>query len=306
MKMNKYLTLLFLFTVHPFIISTSWSQPNISPAQFIDKLPKEKWSKKEKGEDMPDAEKIELLSMLPKGERIEFIDYSTSEENDTTYLEFNAAYITYLDLDFDGDLDLLYSGIDGTGMMQMATKVYYNINNELTYYTTLRDGVFDMRKNKKSYEIYTLFQPCCDSYTTRIEKYIFSKEHKAKFDESISIIGRTYYRYSGMPNFNTKKTETFSNPSFFAFHKEFKGHYFGKRTREVNKTLKEKGIIELVKVAGEVEVEILNEINFKNETYYLVLTEPLNDLPKMPESLYEWSQGNGRRLIGWVKASEVN
>lgn len=271
--------------------------------QVIEKLPTAEWSKEEKGANLTNEEKRRLLKMLPTGERIEFEMGYDEETKETTYWEFNPLGLYYLDLDFDGDLDLLYSAQNGS-MMQTATKVYYNNNNVLEYSTYLRDGVLDIKKNEDNYEVYTLFHPCCDSYTTRIDQYRFSATDTATFKESISIIGRSYYPYKGMLDFSSNESLNLQNPSLYAFKTDIKHGYFRKRNKEVNTVLKEQGIVELHKIEGEVKAAILESEEFKGEKYYLVITEPLNNLPKMPVSLYEWSHGDGRRLVGWVKTSE--
>lgn len=273
---------------------------------IIEKLPQTEWSKKEKGADLSNQEKLNLLKQLPEGERVEFeMDYD-EETKETTYWELSPYGLYYLDLDFDGDLDLLYSAQNGT-MSQTATKVYYNNNNVLEYTSYLRDGLIDIKKNDDSYNIYTLFQPCCGSYTTRIDQYRFSKVDTAIFKESISIIGRSYFPYKGMLDFTTKTTKFVKNPSLYGLPADFKNAsaYFGKRNKEIRAKLKAKEKIELIKVEGSIEVGVLGKTTFKEEDYFLVITQALNKLPNMPASLYEWSQGNGRRLVGWVKATEM-
>jgi len=286
------------------LIVSFFSHGQTPSYKIIEKLPVVSWSKTEKGADLSDKEKLDLLKMLPAGERIEFEMGFDEETNETTYWEFNIQGLYYLDLDYDGDLDLLYSAQNGA-MMQTATKVFYNNNNVLDQVTYLRDGILDIKRNKESCEIYTLFQPCCDSYTTRIDQYRFSDADTAVFVESISIIGRLQQPYKGMLDFSTEETVNLNDPSFYAFSTDLKQGYFGKRNNEVKTKLKQDRIIELHKVEGTVKAGVLQTGEFKDEKYYLVITEPLNNLPKMPISLYEWSQGDGRRLVGWVKADDV-
>lgn len=295
-SMKKYTTLIVFFTV-----VNSFSQ---SPAYLIiEKLPLVDWSGNEKGADLTNQERLEHLKILPDGERIEFVmDYD--EEEDTTYWEFEPSGLYYLDLDFDGDLDLLYSATNGT-MRQTATKVFYNRNNELEYHTSLRDGILDIKKDKDSYTVFTLFRPCCDSYTTRIDQYKFSAKNMAVFEESISLIGRSYYPYKGMLDFSSKNIGLIENSSIYALRTDFRGGYFRERNKEVKKKIKEYGIIELISLEGKIKVVILGQTTFKEENYFLVITETLSNLPRMPISLYEWSEGDGRRLVGWVKEEDL-
>lgn len=287
-----------------FLMGLSCASYSQTPSYLIiEKLPQTVWSKMEKGADLSNQEKMNLLKKLPDGKRVEFeLDYD-EETKETTYWEYSPSGLYFLDLDFDGDLDLLYSAQNGS-MMQTATKVYYNNNNVLEYYTYLKDGILDIKKNKDNYEVYTLFHPCCDSYTTRIDRYCFSAKDTASFQESISIIGRSYYPYKGMLDFSTKESVVLKNVSIHAFKTDIKHGYFRSRNKEIRTKLKEEGIIELLKLEGEVNAGILESSEFKGEKYYLVITDPLKNLPKMPVSLYEWSHGDGRRLVGWVKQKE--
>lgn len=298
-KTKKLLNLLILAQFLAVVVVNG--QPN-TPMEIIENLPLAKWSSKIKNVKFSDQEKMELLKMLPKGERVEFVMDYDEEGGDTTYWEFSTFGLSFIDLDFDGDLDLLYSGQNGS-MAQTGTKVYYNKNDVLVYNASLRDGIFDIKKNKDSYSIFTLFLPCCGSYTARIEQLKFSAIDTAVFEQSISIIGRPVSLRKGMKDFKTKEMLTIENPSLYAFPINLRrmSAYFRKRDKEVNLEIRQQQLIELIKLSGPVEVGILGEGSFKNEAYYLVITAPLSDLPKMPESLYEWSQGDGRRLVGWVK-----
>jgi hypothetical protein len=288
------------------VLAMSFSSSGQTPAYLkIEKLPLQGWSKQYRGETLSDKEKLERLNMLPTGERIEFESDYDEETDETYYYELSVSGLHYIDLDFDGDLDLLYSAQNGN-MTQSATKVFYNEEGVLRHRTTLRDGILDIKKNTNNYEVYTLFQPCCDSYTTRIDQYNFSASDTAVFQESVSIIGRSYYPYKGMLDFETEKTIKLNGSSLYAFNTDIKHGYFRERNKEVRAKLKREHIIELHKIEGKVKAGILHVDDFRGEKYYLIITEPLNNLPKMPVSLYEWSQGDNRRLVGWVKAEDVN
>ncbi len=301
MKTNNRLLILFA-VAQLLIVFESKSQAPASAMKIFEGLPLTEWSGKENGVSFSEQEIIERLKMLPKGERVEFVmDYS-EEGGDTTYWSLSVGGIYYIDLDFDGDLDLLYSGQNGT-MAQTGTKVYYNVNNILIYSAKLRDGIFDIKKNKDSYSVFTLFLPCCGSYTTKIEEYRFSAIDTAVYQESISIIGRSTLLYKGMKNYETKEYKSAQNPSIYAFPMSLRrlSAYFRERDEEVNLLIRKQQPIELINLNGIVKVGVLGEASFRDESYYLVITEPLSDLPKMPESLYEWTSGDGRRLVGWIK-----
>ena len=290
-----------------FLLGASIGFTQTPAHMIIEKLPQTEWSKKERGANLSDEEKLEMLKMLPKGERIEFEMGYDEETEGTEYLELNLYGLKFLDLDFDGDLDHLYVSTRNGGGRQLSTKVYYNERNVLTYHSNLKNGIIDIYKEGTSYSVFTQFHPCCDSYTTRIDQYKFSAKEKAVFVESISLIGRSYTRYVGLPDFSTSKKGRINNLSIYALPPDFKqtSPYFRERSKEVRATIRARKKVELIKIEEQVEVGILDSATFKEEDYFLIITDPLNGLPKMPVSLYEWSDGDGRRLIGWVKAEEV-
>ncbi len=271
----------------------------------IEKLPQTEWSNQVKGAKLSDTEKLELLKMLPKGERVEFVQKEGESSEETEYISISLHGLDFFDLDFDGDLDLLYTGLTNRGMGQYSTKVYYNEGGILTYYSTLRNGLLDINKRKNSYQVYTQFHPCCDSYTTRIDQYNFSEKDKAVFVETISLIGRSYYPYKGMPDFSTEKSVKLDNTPIYAIGSDRMHGWFKERNKEVKKKYKEDGFIELTIAEGKHEAGVLNEAEYEGIKYLLVITEPLNNQPRCPTSIYERSEGDGRRLIGWVRVEDV-
>ena len=235
---------LILFTLAQLLVVFLAKGQSTTPHKIIEDLPLAKWSSKNKNTNFSDQEKMELLKMLPKGERIEFIMDYDEEYGDTTYWELSTYGLYFIDLDFDGDLDLLYSGQNGS-MAQTATKVYYNQNDVLVYSASLRDGIFDIKKNKDSYSIFTLFLPCCGSYTAKIEQIKFSATDTGVFEQSISIIGRPVSLYKGMKDFKTKESFTIENLSLYAFPLNLRrmSAYFRKRDEEVNLMIKQPKIM---------------------------------------------------------------
>lgn len=298
-----YLFLLFLFQLS--IPQRSFSQA--SSGLLIKDLKLKKGSVKNKVSQASEKEKMKLLKMLPEGERIEFVMEYNENEGDTLYYPFSTMGLYFLDLDFDGDLDLLYSGQGGT-MMRTSTKIYYNNENSLIYHSTLADGILDIIKEESAYILYTLFLPCCDSYTTIIKNYRFSSNETAQYNGSISLINKKHTILTRMPDFESKTGINLENPSIYTLPQDFHNGfaYFGKRDREIDDLLKKKMRVELLKLEGKVNFKILGETQFKDQKYYLVISETLSNLPQRPISLYEWSYGDNRRLIGWVVASNID
>jgi hypothetical protein len=211
-----------------------------------------------------------------------------------------------IDLDFDGDLDLLYAGFNGS-MRQTGTKVYYNKDGSLIYHHSLRDGIIDIKKNETDILIYTLFVPCCDSFTTRIDEYKFSASDTATFNSSISIMGGVNSLWHGMVDFsNYKKAKVKDAPIYMLPDDLYIGSgYFIQRNKEIRELLSQIKPVILTELKGEVNIKILAETTTKEGDFTLVITEPLMDLPNFPESLYEWSRGDRRRLVGWIKSEKL-
>jgi len=279
-----------------------------NPPLTIEKLPKVSWSKQYKDDQKADSEKEALLQFLLKdGERIEFEIGGYPDSESTLYYALSLYSVLFIDLDFDGDLDLLYYGRSGS-LSQTATKVYYNLGGYLEFDSLLPDGILDIQKHEDYYDVYTLFQPCCGSFTTIINRYKFSASEKGSFQESISHIGRTYFPYNGMPDFESLPETILKKESqLIAFSRTIKSGYFKERKKEVQQKLKEDGFIKLIQLKDETKAKIISETNFKGKDYVLIITEPLNEIPKFPEVLYEKNEGNNRRLIGWVlKENLVN
>jgi hypothetical protein len=81
--------------------------------------------------------------------------------------------------------------------------------------------------------------------------------------------------------------------------------WFRERNKEVKKKYKQDGFIRLTIAEGKQKAGVLDEAEYKGIKYLLVITNPLNNQPRCPTSLYEKSDGDRRRLIGWVRAEDV-
>jgi hypothetical protein len=286
--------LLIIFVCYLFV-----STANAQMANIFTKLPKEKWSGKWQTAKLTDKQKLERLSLLPAGDSVQFeLPYydSLNTTNDNRYFPLNLKGLNFLDLDFDGDLDLVYNGSSGWQTL-MDTKVYLNENNRYQFLKILNGAIIDIHKTKNSYEIYTQWIPCCDSYTTRIEKTLFSKSIQGSFQESISIIGLN--RLKAMPDFNGLKSGWINDTSLFATQSDFNGTYpyFGAQTKAASDSLRAKHPIKLINLTGRNQVRILDQKSVHGKEWYLIITEVIADAPK---SRYEWSAGANRRFVGWV------
>ena len=271
--------------------------------KIINELIKVPWSGTELKANLTDEEKVNMLSMLPDGDSVQFENpYYEAEYSDSKYFPLDTFGLIYKDLNFDGFPDLIYSARSGSNQLA-SSKVYINEENVLKYYSTLRGGILDIQKTDSTYSCYTIWYPCCDSYTTRIEKYDFTADTVAAFDYSISVVGLDHLK--GFPDFTGYKTICIENPSLYASPEDFRGTspYFKKRTKDIRDSLRAGYYIKLIDLSGKLNVSILDKKISKEITWYLIITEPMNDIPK---SLYEWSEGSGRRFVGWIKEEALD
>ena len=298
--MNKQ-SIHFIVLLSVFLISSQLLRSQ-NPAQIVDKLPKVTWSKKFLELQKTDAEKLAILQFLVKdGERIEFIDQFNSNDETQNYYELSLYGVLFIDLDFDGDWDLLYHGRDGS-LNQTGTKIYYNNGGKLEFYSTLPDGIIDIKLSKKSIEVYTMFHPCCGSYTTVINQYNFSENEKAVFKESISMMGTTFYPFKGLPDFSQLESIIVPvNTALYVFQKTIGSSYI--QDKKIKEALRNDGYYELLNLSEETKVKIISEKNFKEIQYVLIITEPLDNISDI---LFENTLGNKKRLVAWVKKESFN
>jgi len=273
-----------------------------NPAQIVDKLSKVTWSKKYIEFQKTDSEKLAILQFLLKeGERIEFVDSFNSNDVTKNYYKLSLYGVLFIDLDFDGDWDLLYHGRDGS-LNQTGTKIYYNNDGKLDYYSTLPDGIIDIKQSEKSIEVYTMFHPCCGSFTTIISQYNFSKNEKAVFKESISMMGTTFYHFMGLPDFSQLENQTIpKNTALYVFQKTIGSSYI--QNKKIKDDLRNNGYYELLKLSEKTKVKIISEKTHKNLQYVLIITEPLDNFPN---TLFEKTSGENNRFIAWVKKDSFN
>ena len=108
-----------------------------------------------------------------------------------------------------------------------------------------------------------------------------------------------------MPDFSTGKSVKLNDAPIYAIGSDRMHGWYRQRNKEVKKKYKVDGFMELTIVEGKRTAGVLNETEYRGIKYLLVITEPLTNQPRWPESLYEWTDGNGRRLIGWVKVEDL-
>mgnify|MGYP001799390039 CR=1 FL=1 len=292
--------------------------PHASNAQMnreVRKILNSNWDQKGIVAPLDSAQKMALLSKLLPGDSVQFRDESIDDEVVYYYLNMNG--LRFLDLNGDQNLDLLYSGISGT-MSKTDTKVFLNDGKRLVYTKMLPGGIFHIAKRQDTLLVSTLWQPCCDSYTSRIETYAFHADDEGEFQSSISFIGRYYRVFIDAGEVQSMKKEPSAtllslsglatgqadSLQLHALPIDFRGvsAYFREKDREVKRLIRTRQPVPLLTLEETTHVTIISKKQFADENWFLVLTDIVNEVPK---SLYEWSRGDRRRFIGWVKESDV-
>lgn len=273
---------------------------NCQMVQKFAQLPLAEWSGEWRSSDLTDQEKLERLSLLPQGDSVQFElpDYDPENDyGDPRYFPFNIYGLHYFDLDFDGDLDMIYSGQSGWQTLR-DTKVYLLENDSYELHSTLRGGLLDIQRKDNAFEIHTMWVPCCDSYTTRIETHSFSAKQQSVFKESISIIALKFLK--GMPDFTNLPIGSITDANLYASRDDFRGThpYFRDDNRPMNEALRKGEPVSLINLQGQTKFRLMDQKTINDQIWYLVITEPVLNAPK---SHYEWSDGDHRRFVGWVK-----
>ena len=242
----------------------------------------------------------EIYALLPDNDSLQFElpGYDPEDPGYPQYYPLDTNTIYMLDLNFDGAEDLIYSGQSGWATLRDCS-VYLKEGLQLKYETLLRGGLLDIHKTNDSIIVYTMWVPCCDSYTTRIEKYIFTKNEVATFEYSISVVGLR--ELQGLPDLNNLRSITVDQPVLYALPNDFRGTspYFRETNNQAKDTLRKQFPLHMLSLEGKLKVEVLGMSTWRRQDWLLILTD---ELPDLSPSRYEWSDGENRRLVGWVKA----
>jgi len=249
-------------------------------------------------------ERMEVLQTLIEPDSIRYyLSYNHLPEDEAdVYFELDTFGIHVLDLDLDGDLDFIYSAQSGP-MGAKSTTIYLTNNGKAAKDTVISGGLIDIYSSKKGSLIYTLWKPCCDSYTNRLENYLISSRG-VNFIESVSYIGRSKLKH--VPNFKSiSENKTIKKGAIlYAFKLDFRNvhPYFRKDNEAYYDEMKQGRPIVLMEMNEKCKAIVLGSIEYEGETYYAVLSKQLMDVPK---SHFEWSAGDNRRFVAWVKAGDL-
>ena len=252
------------------------------------------------------TEKIDLYQELYKLEdsvQFEYPLYDPEYEDDPFYFQLDTGNLIFLDLDFDGQLDLIYSGLSSISGVR-GTKIFRNKGGSLVHEQTIAGFPLDIQYSKGDLKLFIVWAPCCDSYTSRIETYIPVKNNETawQMEESISVVG--YGRLKGIPDFSSFPQRKISSLELMFSKEDFRRThpYFRKDNKAFKDSLRSNKLIPLLSMDTEsMNVSILAERVHNDQKMWLILTPALDNVPK---SHYEWSAGDRRRFIGWIYADE--
>jgi hypothetical protein len=259
-------------------------------------------------------ERMEILKSLIHPDSIcYFIDYAHLDEDERDLVfPLDTFGVHILDLDMDGDLDLIYSAQSGP-MSATSTAIYLNEEEKLRIDTIIKGKLVNIYPTKKGSSIYTFWKPCCDSYTNRLENYVISS-NGVEFSGSVSYIGRS--RLTDVPDFESffktqkpyaplkkGKVTLKKGAPLYAMKLDFRNvhPYFRDDNKPYQETLKKNEPIVLMEVGTKIEAIVLGSLELNGKRYYAILTNEMNDVAK---SHFEWSAGAHRRFIAWVSPED--
>lgn len=271
--------------------------------------------------DFSDEQKLDLLKSLPEGDSVQFEDpyVSDDDEDIRRYYPLSLSGLRFLDLDSDGDLDILYSGMSGN-MGAMDTKIWILENGEYRFLKYLSGKVIQVSEKDSGIEILTYWKPCCDSYTSRIEKYLFKNSGEIEKGIGISLIGIPKDNTQAdsvqlddgtwvmpfpspirlMKDFSRLTKAELDSGNLYAFKSDFRNlsPYFGKKNKETKALLEQDGRIPLLKITNSIEVRKISEQEINGDMYFLIITAPII----VEETLFERSKNDKRVFVAWVKS----
>lgn len=271
--------------------------------------------------DLNNQEKILKLNKLLEIDSVLFKDpYSNSEfPEGQEYFPLDSSGLRFMDLNQDGYNDLLYTGISGS-MGMMDTKMFINNGMKLEFKKQLEGQLINVKKNDRTIEFSTYWKPCCDSYTSRIFTYTINGKGSIQLNSTISIIGIPYAKnlpdsvqtdedewvmplpiaVNRMKDFGDLEKVILKQVELYAFKEDFRNTspYFRERNKEIHEQIRKDQEILMLKVETPINVRIIEKMKRNNQEWLLVITDEIDNVPK---SLYEWSQGDNRRFVGWIR-----
>ncbi|MEQ8472348.1 MAG: hypothetical protein RIC35_14240 [Marinoscillum sp.] len=242
-------------------------------------------------------ERMDQLKLLKLSDEVKFKMPQSDTSDLIEYFPLDTLGLHFADINGDDQPDLLYSGQAGySGVLH--TKVFYRKNDSLIFDSTIPGRVVSLEKvGENRMVFYLVSNPCCDSYTGQIIKYLHLGPTLIR-QYTLSIVGEVKTR--GMPAIDNEPVKSLPQLDLYADQFDFRSTttYFGDRTNEIHAILRTGKMVKLLSLDRPVLVEILYTKTIDEQKWHLVLTESLDDIPN---SLYEWSEGDKMRFIGWTK-----
>ncbi len=245
---------------------------------------------------LTDKDKIALLNKLPEEDTLEFMDHMVGD-----LYPLDTAGLHYIDLDQDGDLDLVYASYSGT-MGAGSAKVYLQEKDRFNFVGIAKGWIRHIEISPQL-KIYTFEHPCCDSYTNSIKSYALDDELNCA--ENIVYIS-VAYDLARLPDLDKTDRGTTKYSELFISPKDLRGTgYFRDRTKEIHDQFRAGNPVMCGKIPNGTEVGILDSAAINDQDWYLVITDPIT---KPENSLFEdWQTRviEKSRYLGWVRKETI-
>lgn len=246
---------------------------------------------------------FDILNEANLSEPLPFPDLAFDDED---YLPLDSGGIYFIDLNFDGQQDIVYQGM--SSYTQRAIKLYFNnaVNYELKQIITgyVLDVALDDSLKHLSFMIHN--PPCCDSYTHSLHSYLVSND-TIKLIWSMVIIDPGNRILDFKPGYTPLDTLILkAETDLYFLNKEFTlPAWFGtpEKTKQLMEQIKGKelSMIPAGSVPSDTHAYLLATKTLDDTSYGLVLTEPIG---KPVNTLYEdWQIRNNllNMYMGWIR-----
>ena len=192
---------LVLITFLPFVV---FSQTNLSK-QFIQTFFYPEFDLNSLESEITDIEKEDLLVQLCfLRNHCDFCELDTT--NFKAYLQEHKTSIFFIDLDQDGDQDIVFNGKECSGVETGIVEFYENKADTLIRHFKIEGKLINLNLKKHTYAIHDY--PCCAQQSHYIVNYKYNKKTiKPEIENAVLFIGQSNLLGGPFfpPSFNKKK-----------------------------------------------------------------------------------------------------